>query len=172
MFDRIIKIFLVLSSTIFSQVNLDSMDWVIVDSIVYESQQKPLPYPFDAQIDSAKKEFSIVAQKYYDEGAFCVYPPTEKPILFGVKDGKVVSLDDYKNESKKIFPDSCLLIFEIDIDWRGNISRAKLRRYKGNAKLERTLDDFFSNIKAIPSKYADIPQNAKVILPIRNSDDL
>ena len=167
MLNRIITILLISASTALGQVDLDSMEWVIVDSIIYESKQKPLPYPFDAQIDSAQKKFSIAAQKYYDEGAFCVLPPEEKPRFFGVKYGKIISFQDYINESNDIFPDSCILILELDVDWLGNISRVKLNRFKGKLNLERDLDNFFSNIKAIPGKFADIPQNTKVMLPIR-----
>lgn len=167
MLNRIITLLLLSSSTVFCQVDLDSMEWIKVDSIIYESKQKPLPYPFDAQIDSAQKGFSIAAQKYYAEGAFCVAQPTERPHFFGVKFDKVISLQDYINESKEIFPDSCFLIFELEVDWQGNISRAKLHTYKGKVNLKGDFDDFFSNLKAVPAKYADIPQDIKVILPIR-----
>ena len=167
MLSKIAIILLVLSSSLFSQVNLDSLDWIIVDSLIYESKQKTLPYPFEVQIDSARKEFSKVAKKYYDEGAFCVHPLTEKPLFFGVNSGEVVSFQDYLNESKKNFPDSCILLFELDIDWMGNISRAKLVRYKGEVNLKWDIDYFLSNIKAIPAKYSGIPQNYRMMLPIR-----
>lgn len=167
MIKRLFAILILFSSSIFCQANLDSLDWVVVDSVIYKSKQKPLPYLFNNLLDSAQAAFSVEAKKYYEEGAFCVHPPTEKPKFFGLKYGQVTSLQEYITNSQNIFPDSCILLFELYVDWQGNIYKAILNSYKGRVNLNWDFEYFLSNLKAIPAKYAGIPQNSKMMLPVR-----
>ncbi len=168
MLKKIIIILLTYISSIYCQINIDAFDWVIVDSVIFETKQHSLPYLFDNLIDSARSAISKEARRHYDEGAINFQTPYEKPLLFGIKKGKVISYSDYLNESKSIFPDSCYMQFVLDIDWQGNISKAKLKMYKGKIDLKWDLDYFLSNLKAIPSKYTGIPlNNTKWNLPIR-----
>ncbi|WP_457618864.1 hypothetical protein, partial [Lutibacter sp.] len=156
---------------VYSQADRTSMDWIEVDSIVYQSNKISLPYPYNKVLDSAHVAFSKLVKKYYEEGAACVHPPNEKPKLFGLKYGKVISYEEYlKDFIENTSLDSCLLIFEVDIDWQGNITKARLKRYKGKLKPNWDFKYFFSNLKSIPSKFSGIPVNSKIIIPIRKNE--
>ena len=162
---------IILVFNVYGQSGLTSMDWIEVDSLVYQSKKKTLPYPYNKILDSAHVAFSKLAKKSYEEGATCVYPPNENPKLFGIKYGKVISYEEYlKDFIRNSSLDSCFLLFEVDIDWQGNITKAILKRYKGKWKPNWDFKYFFSNLKSLPGKFSGIPVNSKIIIPIRKRE--
>ena len=160
---------LVFFTSVFCQVNLAHYEWVHLDSIIYKSEQESLPYLFGSLIDSAHASLTTNYKKESEkkEGSF-ISSPFEKPKLFGMKNDKVISLHDYLYTFKSLFPDSCILHIEVDFDWQGNMTEAKLKRYKGKLNLKWDFYGFLHNLKAIPQKYSEIPlEHTKMIIPIR-----
>ncbi len=154
---------------VISQINFASYEMVQVDSMIFQSEQKPLPYLFGNLIDSTRSSLSRYYQKESEKREVVWNDsPFEKPKLFGLKNDKVISLKEYLNSFNSIFPDSCILYFEVDFNWQGNITEAKLKWYKGKLNLKWDFNTLLYNLKAIPQKYCGIPlEHTKMIIPIR-----
>jgi len=132
---------------------------VKVDSLIWSNDNTIPIYPHEAKLDSAFNAQADVIKRAYenDSTACCIHPFEPSPTLY-IKDeeGNRLTGKEAGSYMKNKLPKDYWAVLEFLVEWNGDISEVRLKRYKGDIS-EVDLTEIVKKVEAKPDSSFGFP---------------